>query len=1353
MKPLFTILFLSYCLSLFAQPAQYFYGESGYDLFQQMVPSGDGNFYLLGSKKGLFKQKIWLSKTSPDGVVLWEKTYDLAANVGEFGHGLDILSNGQLLITGQQRADDSQTDEFAIVLLADADGNQIWKSRFDNTTALFSGVPDGSGFLLIGWNEKTGTTNEGLLLKVNEDGVFQWKKIIQVSTQAYAKQIFATSDGNFLVAGRANNIGTGYWGVFFRKIEPDGTQIWEKRFSTGYSEDAFYSFADDFRHEPLGMIQIQDGSYWLVNPHGYYTVDIWLAHFSENGDLLEQRVYGNPDIREFPYSLAKLPDGGWLIAGRTETLSNVEKIRHGFAMRISAGGSEQWRKYYGKENETVRLFSGAVHPDGGFLLAGMSNAAEGNGGQDGWLVHIEENGNSFPFKVEGQVVIDLNANCLADSGDVPAVGWFAKADDEDGRQYLVTDANGRFVHHTGWDSTKFSVSTSNTSGLWEICQTEIMALADASNPVDSITFVVQPNDGKCPYTEVSLTQPDFVRCKGSSFFVSVKNRGLGMSEAQTLQLQLDNALTFIEASEPAFQNGQVIEFDIPPIGGFSEKTIAVDVALSCDVQLGSNHPVLATLSPIECQPIWDGPNFVAEAHCGGDEVVFEMKNIGSGGTDVSTTYRILADDLIAVDGVSVQLPEGGQMESVAFPADGRTWRIELLQPSGFPFAPKAIAFLEGCGEGNNGLHSVGFQDAFPLDDAVPEKSYIYPSNTSGVPNKIAAAVQGFGFYNLIGSTAPIEFTARATNRFPSISHRVDFLLTISPNLDLTTFEILAGNGPATFAVGEDGTIKATMEGLEIGPGEAAMLRFRLSPFVDTPPDLAASSLFIVEGNAFFDEKGPVLLSPGYVNYSETFPIEVDEYNDYPPEAHLFGGRRHDFGTAMAKTADGAVLLGGETSSFSANSYRSGLLIKTDLSGKAQWMKTIRLDNGTCSIEGIIPLPDGGCIIAGDSRLSGHLPNYAYDHYPYIARLDSLGELVWWKRKRPAGEGYSAWVNGLMTTHDGQFLVYGYTLNMNGQGTDEFYWKTDETGATIWVSHEQVTGSAFRPSKGAALSDGSLVFIGSNLSADPADNNSYMQKLNADGEKLWGKFNSNLTEYWSGGILPLENGEFLVAGYSIVPIAPDDNAGAPTFMAFTADGQLEWRKHSVIGTLDVAFVYDFAPAPQGGYYATGRMPTDSFSFESDMFLLRLNENAEMLWWNYYSTNNTEWATAVLPINEKQVFLFGYNQPHLPLYNLQSVLVLADSSGQLYVETEETHAPLKRQTLVFPNPSFEKAQVILSPAPTQTVQWILANLNGQMVKKGNSTNGFFEIPTTGLANGMYILGFPNRMYPVQKVFVLK
>lgn len=1342
MKHLYAFCFCLFTLPIFSQPGQFFFGQEGHDLIQQAVPAPDGNSYLLGSKGGAANQ-VWLQKVQPDATVVWERTYPVSTpGANEYGHSLQVLPDGNLLICGQQKADDIFDRGAALAIKADTDGNLIWKRTYANTTAVFDAAPSGAHFLLVGWNDNTGASNSGMLLLVNGEGILQWRLPVDVYSQSTVKRIFPSGDGNFLLLGRANVIGAGFSGIFLQKTSPDGAEIWRKTYDTGFGEGN--GSDNDFYTQPLGAVRMPDGTIWVVNPTGY-NPDILLMQFSSEGELLERKTYGGAAYNEYPYALNPLADGGWLIAGASSGGSGGAK---GFAMRTNASGLETWRKYYGPDTAVNRLFSCLALPGGGFIMAGMSNAPSGGAAlSDGWLVKAEANGNALPWKVEGRVAIDIDNDCTADPDEPPAAGWFVSVQQAQ-RQLLATDAEGRFTFYTGDALTEFTLLPPDPTA-WNLCANSLSVNSNSANPVANLTFLAQPADGGCPRTEVSLTQPNLVRCDTANFAVMVANRGTGASGDLLLSLELDPALSILAASELYAQAGNVLEFRLPPMPGLASRNIGLKARLSCSVQVGATHPIVARIGPADCMRAWSGPEFRVNGQCAGDAVRFELRNVGGGGTGAATRYRVLADYLLVADAVPVSLPEGGPPEVLEFPNDGRTWRLELEQAPGFPVPGQPSAVVEGCGRGENGLFSIGYRNTWRFDEEAPEVAATLPPNTTGAPNKVAEEWLGLGVYNLIDELAPLEFTARLRNPLSETAQEAEFFFSFSSTFDLQTFHPLAAGGPVELEVGEDGGLRARIAGLMVGPGEDVALRFRIHPLPDLPPDAGEESNFLINARAYLNGKGPYSLAPGFLNYSALFPEATDPYHDYPPEILEFGGRSFDFGTYAIQSEGGSVFLSGESSSYSGRTNTDGLLIKANPTGQAYWLSAIDLgDGGLNTIKAVVPLPDGGCLAAGNYAPPETVNYYLSDYSAYIARIDGAGYLKWHKKLRPAGAQYGSRSDGIIQTANGQYIVYGYAANAPS-GQDHFYLAVDADGNMLWQTYEYIDGSAFQPSRALPTADGGVVFAGTNEST-VVNHNVYLQKIDAAGNIEWSNGFDGSEEVVFSDIAPAADGGYMVLGHSLWNLN-NEVVATPTLIKVSPEGEVEWEENPVIGPFQLARAYAILPDPAGGFLIGGEVLVDTTSRLMDMLLLKVDENADTLWWQHYGSRNTEWVDDLLFSAPGQLLLWGFNQSRPPSWSLNAVLVRTDAAGNLAVGLPKEPSPPVFQALAFPNPARERVNVLFSPAPAGPVAWRLYNLSGQVVREGKTREETFEIDLEGLGRGLYMLCFPGSFYGPLRVVV--
>lgn len=1327
---LLTLLFLAN-LSLFAQPSQFFFGNGQ---FHHINPSSDGYYFLVGESGG----KISLKKIGFDAEVFWEQTYDRTDNENpEVGHRLLVLENGDILIVGKSQVDTHSYN--ALVMRVNSVGEEIWRKPFSNVSAFYDVAVFDEGFLLVGTHGSSFT--KGKIVRIDENGGTDWAKDIEHYSETHVKRILPSNDGNYYIIGRTNSIGAGFEGIFIRKINTNGASIWSSVERTNHREGFIYS-SNRLYTEPLAAHIEEDGTIWIAEAYEH-DPNIALMHFSKNGELLEENMYGGLDYEEYPASLTPLSDGGWLIVGTAKKGIPTTAIM-GFAMRLSNQKTEVWRQYYLLNGVNNRLYGGIESYDLGLLLYGTSG---NNYEEEGWLLRTESDGNAYPTKVKGKVVVDIGTpNCEIDFQDLALQNWFVTVESKLNKKLLRTNIVGGFEYAAELgDTLQFTLSPPFPKEAWDICENNQILVPNIDNLDPKIQFVVQQVDADCPVLEVGLTQPDLMRCKTSTFFVTTKNKGKTHSTPTTLDIQFDDDLTVESVSIPYSLEEQTLTMEIPTIPSFSEHTIDIEVSLACDVQLGAIHPIKAKLNSPSCDWAKEESHFEVVGECRGDEVVFEMWNTGGKSAKTLVKYRVLADYLAAIKETAVILPASGEKTVLSFPADGRTWRLELENPGTIFLNKKIVKVVEGCGKSNNGLYTVGYQDAFPFYDASPNISTVYPANSTGLPDKISPFVRGLGYYNHFSELMPIEYTARVENSLDEMVNEVRFSLNFSPAIDLSTFELLAANQSATFELLDNSSVQVIMQTLQLEPKEMATCRFRVAPLPDLPATDVGYSMK-VEGQAFLNGQESVPMHAANLFYLEKELQETDEFNNYSDEILLYGGSYTESGDVMAVSQEGSVFLGGYTASYADNAYSSGLLTKVDSLGRALWSEAINIDNRPTGIDGIIPLADGGCIVAGDFQVPFSTDYYLDDFSIYIARIGASGKMLWHKKVRPTGENKGARMMKMIQSQDGNFFMFGSVISANSSITKELYLKFDETGEILWQKIQHETG--YTPSQGVANSDNGYTLIGS---SPHAGSNFSIRRIDEADNELWKTINYSENDTYIGGIAPTHDGGYMVGGTTY--LMEDDGNYEPTFWKFSAEGEFLWERKLEVGERHRAWVHQLIPAEDNGFLIAGRLPTSNNTpdVSNQMLLMKIDENANLEWMSSYGGKLTESAEDVLITTQNKIFLWGGNNSKPPAYNKQALLVVTNLEDNLPVSIEPIQNTTPFKTLLYPNPTQSSTNVILSPKPLQSLHWSLYNLSGKVVKEGRTSNGLFEVGVEELGKGMYFLKFLEGKYPSMKLVV--
>lgn len=369
----------------------------------------------------------------------------------------------------------------------------------------------------------------------------------------------------------------------------------------------------------------------------------------------------------------------------------------------------------------------------------------------------------------------------------------------------------------------------------------------------------------------------------------------------------------------------------------------------------------------------------------------------------------------------------------------------------------------------------------------------------------------------------------------------------------------------------------------------------------------------------------------------------------------FGGGRDDNLVGVVSAGTAGYLLGGYSSStngtksspdFGAQDYWALLI---DTAGEPVWEHSFggsRLD----FLRSLVWTSDQGALLAGysNSEISGNKTS------PFLGGgLFNLGDF-WVVRLN--GNGTKAWEQTYGGADDdvlfaaaekqgGGFLLGGYSMSMPGGtktstnfGMNDFWMvSTDADGVLLW--DKSYGGSSFDHCYGLALtSDGGCVLAGFSLS--PADGNKesaplgnedmWIIRLDASGEKVWEKVFGGDGSDVANDIQPTVDGGFVVAGYSSSGMS--DHKSSPNYgsadywvVRLAGDGTKLWDR-SFGGTGDDQ-AQQVRRTPDGGFIVAGYSysPADGNKtssnrstnvFNGDYWVVRLDEDGNKLWEQTY-----------------------------------------------------------------------------------------------------------------------------------------
>ncbi len=288
------------------------YGGTGDDGAGAIQQTSDGGYIVAGSTAsfGAGSADVWILKLNADGTVAWQNTY---GGTGDDGAGaIQQTSDGGYIVAGSTALFGAGSAD-AWVLKLNADGTVAWQKTYGGAGNDYANsvqqTLDG-GYIVAGYTDSFGAGyGDAWILKLNADGTVAWQNAYGGAGADYAAAVQQTSDGSYIVAGYTNSFGAGSGDAWILKLNADGTVAWQKTYG-GASDD--YATA---------VQQTSDGGYIVAgraDSFGAGYGDAWILKLNADGTVAWQKTYGGAGD-DYAYSVQQTSDGGYIVVGRTDS--------------------------------------------------------------------------------------------------------------------------------------------------------------------------------------------------------------------------------------------------------------------------------------------------------------------------------------------------------------------------------------------------------------------------------------------------------------------------------------------------------------------------------------------------------------------------------------------------------------------------------------------------------------------------------------------------------------------------------------------------------------------------------------------------------------------------------------------------------------------------------------------------------------------------------------------------------------------------------------------------------------------------------------------------------------------------
>ena len=354
----------------------------------------------------------------------WERNY--GGTDWDWGNSVQQTSDGGYIVAGETRSFGNGYYDVYLIK-TNASGDTLW-------TRTYGGMSyDGGysvqqtqdlGYIVAGGTESFGNSSQVYLIKTNASGDTLWTRTYGGTNLEFGYSVQQTTDGGYIVTG----YGSGSQ-VFLVKTNALGDTLWTRNYG---------GMGDDEGHS---VQQTSDGGYIVAGytgsfGAGYY--DVYLIKTNASGDTLWTRTYGGTGY-EYGYSVQQTSDGGYIVAGRTESFGNG--LSDVYLIKTNASGDTLWTRTYGGANWDYG-YSVQQTSDGGYVVTGWT-LSFGNARQ-AYLIRTNATGDTLWTRTYGGVGYDygMSVQQTSDGGYIVA-GWTGSFGN-DWQVYLIkTDSLGR----------------------------------------------------------------------------------------------------------------------------------------------------------------------------------------------------------------------------------------------------------------------------------------------------------------------------------------------------------------------------------------------------------------------------------------------------------------------------------------------------------------------------------------------------------------------------------------------------------------------------------------------------------------------------------------------------------------------------------------------------------------------------------------------------------------------------------------------------------------------------------------------------------------------------------------------
>jgi len=240
--------------------------------------------------------------------------------------------------------------------------------------------------------------HKGEIVNKLDEPYIEWSKTYGGNSSDLLNCIQELRDGGYIAAGETSSSGTkGYSDIWILKVDSKGNEIFSKTYGGSKFDRAYIiKQTKDGGLITAGYSSSTDFDFMGINS----SAQNFLMKLDNDGNVIWKKKYGKSSVGGF-VDIQETDDSGFILVGDTAFVhpcadkesNGIQKI---WILKIDETGNYVWSKTYGG-NMTDLAYSIKRTKDNGYIVSGSTDSncgdiTENKGGQDAWLLKLDENG-------------------------------------------------------------------------------------------------------------------------------------------------------------------------------------------------------------------------------------------------------------------------------------------------------------------------------------------------------------------------------------------------------------------------------------------------------------------------------------------------------------------------------------------------------------------------------------------------------------------------------------------------------------------------------------------------------------------------------------------------------------------------------------------------------------------------------------------------------------------------------------------------------------------------------------------------------------------------------------------------